>query len=71
MARKGPRGRQADDDLPTLRLLERRQAIEETVQGRARQLQWVVDYLRSREVSWALIGAALGVSGQSAWERFT
>jgi ATP-dependent Clp protease ATP-binding subunit ClpX len=34
-------------------------------------LQQVVDTLRSREVSWADIGANLGVSRQSAWERFS
>jgi hypothetical protein len=35
------------------------------------QLQTVVDLLRTREVSWADIGAALGVTRQSAWERFS
>ena len=45
--------------------------IEETIQGKGNQLQWVVDVLRSRQVSWAQIGAALGISRQSAWERFT
>jgi hypothetical protein len=34
-------------------------------------LQQVVDTLRSREVSWADIGQHLGVSRQSAWERFS
>lgn len=34
-------------------------------------LQQIVDTLRGREVSWADIGAALGVSRQSAWERFS
>jgi ATP-dependent Clp protease ATP-binding subunit ClpX len=34
-------------------------------------LQQVVDTLRGREVSWADIGARLGVSRQSAWERFS
>jgi ATP-dependent Clp protease ATP-binding subunit ClpX len=34
-------------------------------------LQQIVDTLRSREVSWADIGATLGVSRQSAWERFS
>ena len=57
--------------LPTERLLERLQPIEDTIQGKGNQLQWVVDLLRSREVSWAQIGAALGISRQSAWERFT
>ncbi|GAA5114439.1 ClpX C4-type zinc finger protein [Alloalcanivorax gelatiniphagus] len=31
--------------------------------------EWV-DLLRSRHVSWAEIGRALGVSRQAAWERF-
>ena len=61
----------SDKELPTERLLERLQAVEDTVQGKASQLQWVVELLRSREVSWAVIGAALGISRQSAWERFT
>ena len=34
-------------------------------------LQQIVDTLRTREVSWADIGEALGVSRQSAWERFS
>jgi len=29
-----------------------------------------VDLIRERHVSWAAIGAALGVSRQAAWERF-
>jgi hypothetical protein len=58
-------------ELPTERLLERLRPIEDTIQGKGNQLQWVVDLLRSREVSWGRIGAALGISRQSAWERFT
>jgi ATP-dependent Clp protease ATP-binding subunit ClpX len=61
----------SDKQMPTERLLERLQAIEDTLQGKGNQLQWVVELLRSREVSWAQIGAALGISRQSAWERFT
>lgn len=61
----------SDQELPTERLLERLQAIEDTLQGKGNQLQWVVELLRSREVSWAVIGVALGISRQSAWERFT
>ena len=64
-------GTSSEKELPTERLLERLQAIEETLQGKGNQLQWVVELLRSREVSWAQIGAALGISRQSAWERFT
>jgi hypothetical protein len=59
------------EELPTERLLERLRPIEDTIQGKGSQLQWVVDLLRSRAVSWAQIGAALGISRQSAWERFT
>ncbi|GAB3993397.1 ClpX C4-type zinc finger protein [Nocardioides marmoraquaticus] len=33
-------------------------------------VEWV-DLLRTRGVSWAAIGAALGVSRQAAWERFS
>jgi ATP-dependent Clp protease ATP-binding subunit ClpX len=33
-------------------------------------MQDIVDTLRRREVSWALIGEALGVSRQAAWKRF-
>ena len=61
----------SDQQIPTERLLERLQAIEETLKGKGNQLQRVVELLRSREVSWAVIGAALGMSRQSAWERFT
>lgn len=59
------------EELPTEFLLERLQAIEDTVQGKGNQLQQAVETLRSREVSWAQIGGALGISRQSAWERFT
>jgi len=59
------------EELPTERLLERLGPIEETVKGKGNQLQQVVDLLRSRGVSWAVIGDALGISRQSAWERFT
>jgi ATP-dependent Clp protease ATP-binding subunit ClpX len=61
----------SDKELPTERLLEQLQAIEDTLQGKGNQLHWVVDLLRSREVSWAVIGAALSISRQSAWERFS
>lgn len=57
--------------LPTERLLEHLRSIEETVRAKGDQLQRMVDLLRSRDVSWAQIGGALGVSRQSAWERFT
>ena|SRR5262249_34161436 len=68
---RGPSKTVLSQELPTERLLERLQPIEDTIQGRGNQLQQVVDILRSREVSWAQIGAALGMSRQSAWERFS
>jgi len=58
------------DKLPTERLLAQLKPVEETMQGKGSQLQWLVDMLRARDVTWAAIGAALGVSRQSAWERF-
>jgi ATP-dependent Clp protease ATP-binding subunit ClpX len=58
-------------ELPTERLLTQLKPIADEVQGKGSQLQWVVDTLRSRNVSWAAIGEALGVSRQSAWERFS
>ena len=62
---------EAPEKLPTERLLAQLPAVESTVTGKQSQLQWVVDQLRSREVSWAQIGDALGVSRQAAWERFS
>jgi hypothetical protein len=59
------------EELPTERLLARLHPIEDMLEGKGNQLQEVVDILRSREVSWAQIGTALGISRQSAWERFT
>ena len=52
-------------------LLVRLKPIELTLQGMGNQLHTVVEELRGREVSWARIGEALGVSRQSAWERFS
>jgi hypothetical protein len=34
-------------------------------------LQRQVDILRRRDISWAAIGAALDISRQAAWERFS
>jgi len=57
--------------IPSETLLARLKPIEQTLQGMGNQLQTVVEELRGREVSWARIGEALGVSRQSAWERFS
>ena len=57
--------------IATDTLLARLKPIEQTLQGMGNQLQTAVEELRGREVSWARIGEALGVSRQSAWERFS
>jgi biotin operon repressor len=41
------------------------------VPGTRTQPHQVVDTLRGRDVSWADIATPLGVSRQSAWERFS
>ena len=58
-------------NIPSDRLLARLKPIERTLQGMGSQLHTVVEELRGREVSWARIGDALGISRQSAWERFS
>ena len=50
-----------------LRLLEAREQLSEAASA---ALQATIDVLRKREVSWAVIGAAMGISRQAAWERF-
>jgi len=42
-----------------------------TVDATRTVVQEQVDVLRSRGVSWSAIGAALGISRQAAWERFS
>ena len=59
------------ENISTETLLARLKPIELTLQGMGNQLEKVVEELRGREVSWARIGEALGVSRQSAWERFS
>jgi hypothetical protein len=60
-------GFEADDDEQLLgRLAPARDLVEATAAG----LNGLVELLRSRGVSWARIGDALGISRQAAWERF-
>jgi hypothetical protein len=59
------------EKLPTERLLEKLPAIDTHYRGQGNQLEWAVDQLRARKVSWAAIGEKLGVSRQAAWERFS
>ena len=55
-----------DDDL--LALLRPSEAAAEATRE---ALQEHIDELRRRDVSWARIGDALGISRQAAWERFS
>ena len=61
-----PRRELPDDEL--LASLGRAQASVPQLEAAMRDY---VDVLRSRGVSWTRIGAALGVSKQAAWERFS
>jgi ATP-dependent Clp protease ATP-binding subunit ClpX len=58
-------------DRPTPELLELLPSVDFASDANRDFLQALVDTLRAREVSWAEIGQALGVSRQSAWERFS
>jgi ClpX C4-type zinc finger len=75
-------GQPADDPAPAVRLedvaamptdkLLRWLKIQGVIFDNARAaLQEAVDALRQREVSWATIGDALGISRQAAWDRFS
>ena len=46
------------------------QILSSAEQNTAFAQEWV-DLLRGRNISWAEIGRALGVSRQAAWERFS
>lgn len=52
-------------------LLESLNPSVATVEAVRTVLQNQLDVLRKREVSWAAIGDALGISRQAAWERFS
>ncbi len=58
------------EQMPTDRLLSWLKIQDAVVEKSRSGLQEAVDTLRRREVSWAAIGEALGVSRQAAWERF-
>jgi ATP-dependent Clp protease ATP-binding subunit ClpX len=57
--------------LSSDRLLALLKAQDANVESSRARLQDSIDLLRRREVSWAEIGDALGVSRQAAWERFS
>lgn len=53
------------------RLLGAVKASEASISALQNLRQAQIDALRKREVSWAKIGEALGISRQAAWERFS
>jgi ATP-dependent Clp protease ATP-binding subunit ClpX len=55
---------------PTERLLALLMPVNATVEAHRAHLQSIVETLRTREISWAKIAEPLGISRQSAWERF-
>jgi len=55
---------------PKERLLDLLGPLNATSDVHRQHLQQVVDRLRAEDVSWAEIGRSLGVSRQTAWERF-
>ena len=60
-------GFEDDDDE---QLLARLRPALDQVEASSQGVRRLVDLLRARRVSWARIGAALGMSRQAAWERF-
>lgn len=55
---------------PTERLLQVLGQLNATAEAHRAHLADVADTLRAREISWARIAEILGVSRQTAWERF-
>jgi hypothetical protein len=58
-------------DRPNEQVLSLLASVNYATDANRNLLQDLADGLRERKVSWADIGAALGVSRQSAWERFS
>jgi ATP-dependent protease Clp, ATPase subunit len=52
-------------------LLAALKPASDTVEAARAVLQAQIDELRRRSISWDVIGKALGVSRQAAWERFS
>ncbi len=52
-------------------LLRSLQPAIATVEATRQVLQTQIDTLRQRGISWSAIGAAIGISRQAAWERFS
>ena len=58
-------------ERPTDELIELLPSVNFATDSARNFLQALVDALREREVSWAVIAEQLGVSRQAAWERFS
>jgi hypothetical protein len=58
------------DYRPTDKLLHSLKLHDGAFESVGRAMQDIVDILRERDVSWAQIGEALGVTRQAAWKRF-
>jgi len=56
---------------PKERLLAALKPVSGTADAYRDHLQTIVDALRAQDVSWGAIANALGVSRQTAWERFS
>jgi hypothetical protein len=59
------------DKMTDEQLLSGLKTAEATVEATRSVLQAQIEELRRRSVSWELIGKALGISRQAAWERFS
>ena len=58
------------DKTPTEQLLAMLAGYNRAFESIDRAMQDIVDILRRRDVSWAVLGEQLGVSRQAAWKRF-
>ncbi len=56
---------------PKERLLALLAPVNAAADAHRRHLQTIVEVLREHEVSWSAIAEPLGVSRQTAWERFS
>ena len=65
-----PEGPCSWDEMSTEQLLGALKPANAALKATRQILQTQVDILRSREISWAEIGNALGISRQAAWDRF-
>jgi ATP-dependent Clp protease ATP-binding subunit ClpX len=66
-----PAGAFDPKNWPTERLLGTLQALDAIADSYRERLARAVNTLRSRNVSWAKIAEPIGISRQSAWERFS